>query len=123
VECDAAKHVTTALDCYAEAINFCCDYIVDRGSELDIAIEPKPNEPRGNLFLPTVGHALAFIHELAHPDMVGLNPELAHETMSGLSFHHGVAQALLGRQAVPHRPQRAGARPVRPGLPLRPRGC
>ena len=94
VECDAAKDVPTALDCYAEAINLCCDYIVDRGYELDIAIEPKPNEPRGNLFLPTVGHALAFIHELAHPDMVGLNPELAHETMSGLSFHHGVAQAL-----------------------------
>jgi xylose isomerase len=64
------------------------------GVECDIAIEPKPNEPRGNLFLPTVGHALAFIHELAHRDMVGLNPELAHETMSGLSFHHGVAQAL-----------------------------
>jgi len=94
VECDASKDVPTALDCYAEAVNLCCDYIVDRGYELDIAIEPKPNEPRGNLFLPTVGHALAFIHELAHPDMVGLNPELAHETMSGLSFHHGVAQAL-----------------------------
>jgi xylose isomerase len=94
VESDAAKDVPTALDCYAEAVNLCCEYILDRGYELDIAIEPKPNEPRGNLFLPTVGHALAFIHELAHPDMVGLNPELAHETMSGLSFHHGVAQAL-----------------------------
>jgi len=94
VECDAAKDVPTALDCYAEAVNLCCEYIVERGYELDIAIEPKPNEPRGNLFLPTVGHALAFIHELAHPEMVGLNPELAHETMSGLSFHHGVAQAL-----------------------------
>jgi xylose isomerase len=94
VECDAAKDVPTALDCYAEAINLCCDYIVDRGYELDIAIEPKPNEPRGNLFLPTVGHALAFIHELENPEMVGLNPEFAHETMSGLSFHHGVAQAL-----------------------------
>src|SRR5215216_4485906 len=70
------------------------EHIVERGYELDIAIEPKPNEPRGNLFLPTVGHALAFIHELAHPEMVGLNPEFAHETMSGLSFHHGVAQAL-----------------------------
>ena len=94
VECDAAKDVPTALDCYAEAVNLCCDYIVDRGYELDIAIEPKPNEPRGHLFLPTVGHALAFIHELENPEMVGLNPELAHETMSGLSFHHGVAQAL-----------------------------
>src|SRR6266513_1709193 len=57
-----AIDVPTALDCYAEAINLCCDYIVDRGYELDIAIEPKPSEPRGNLFLPTVGHALAFIH-------------------------------------------------------------
>jgi len=94
VESDAATDVPTALDCYAEAINLCCEYILDRGYELDIAIEPKPNEPRGNLFLPTVGHALAFIHELAHPDMVGLNPEFAHETMSGLLFHHGVAQAL-----------------------------
>ncbi len=58
------------------------------------ALEPKPNEPRGDIFLPTVGHALAFINTLAHPDMVGLNPEVAHETMSGLSFYHGVAQTL-----------------------------
>jgi xylose isomerase len=61
---------------------------------MEIALEPKPNEPRGQLLLPTVGHALAFIHELEYPEMVGLNPEFAHETMSGLSFHHGVAQAL-----------------------------
>jgi xylose isomerase len=94
VECDAAKDVSNALDCYAEAINACCAYILDRGYEMVIAIEPKPNEPRGDLFLPTVGHALAFIHELERPDMVGLNPEFAHETMSGLSFHHAVAQAL-----------------------------
>ncbi|MEY2406503.1 MAG: xylose isomerase, partial [Acidimicrobiaceae bacterium] len=66
----------------------------DRGYELKFAIEPKPNEPRGDLFLPTVGHALAFINELQWPEMVGLNPELAHETMSGLSFHHAVAQTL-----------------------------
>ncbi len=94
VECDAAKDVPAALDCYAEAVNACCEYILDRGYDMEIAIEPKPNEPRGDLFLPTVGHALAFIHELEHPDMVGLNPEFAHETMSGLSFHHAVAQAL-----------------------------
>ncbi|MBM3674857.1 MAG: xylose isomerase [Actinobacteria bacterium] len=94
VECDAAKDVPAALDCYAEAVNACCAYIVERGYGMEIALEPKPNEPRGNLFLPTVGHALAFIHELEYPDMVGLNPELAHETMSGLSFHHAVAQAL-----------------------------
>ena len=94
VESDAAKDVPAALDCYAEAVNACCAYITDRGYEMEIALEPKPNEPRGNLLLPTVGHALAFIHELEFPEMVGLNPEFAHETMSGLSFHHAVAQAL-----------------------------
>jgi len=94
VECDAAKDVPAALDCYAEAVNACCAYITERGYGMEIALEPKPNEPRGNLLLPTVGHALAFIHELEFPDMVGLNPEFAHETMSGLSFHHAVAQAL-----------------------------
>jgi xylose isomerase len=94
VECDAAIDVPAALDCYAEAVNACCAYITEQGYEMEIALEPKPNEPRGQLLLPTVGHALAFIHELEFPDMVGLNPEFAHETMSGLSFHHGVAQAL-----------------------------
>ncbi len=93
-ECDAATDVPAALDCYAEAINACCAYIKESGYQMEIALEPKPNEPRGNLFLPTVGHALAFIHELDFPDMVGLNPEFAHETMSGLSFHHAVGQAL-----------------------------
>jgi xylose isomerase len=94
VECDAAKDVSAALDCYAEAINACCAYIRDRGYDMVVAIEPKPNEPRGDLFLPTVGHVLAFIGELEWPDMVGVNPEFAHETMSGLSFHHAVAQTL-----------------------------
>jgi xylose isomerase len=94
VESDAAKDIPAALDCYAEAVNACCAYITERGYEMEIALEPKPNEPRGNLLLPTVGHALAFIHELEFPEMVGLNPEFAHETMSGLSFHHAVAQVL-----------------------------
>ena len=94
VECDAAKDVPAALDCYAEAVNAICEYIRDRGYEMEVAIEPKPNEPRGDLFLPTVGHTLAFINELDHSEMVGLNPEFAHETMSGLSFHHTVAQTL-----------------------------
>jgi xylose isomerase len=94
VECDAAKDIPSALDCYAEAVNACCAYITEQGYPMEIALEPKPNEPRGNLLLPTVGHALAFIHELEYPEMVGLNPEFAHETMSGLSFHHAVAQAL-----------------------------
>jgi xylose isomerase len=93
-EVDAAKDVRTALDRYAEAIDILCAYVLDQGYDLRLAIEPKPNEPRGDLFLPTVGHALAFIGSLSHPEMVGLNPEFAHETMSGLSFHHAVAQAL-----------------------------
>jgi xylose isomerase len=94
VEADAAKDVRLALDRYREAVDLCCEHIVDRGYDLRVALEPKPNEPRGDLLLPTVGHALAFIGELDRPDLVGLNPEFAHETMSGLSFHHAVAQTL-----------------------------
>jgi xylose isomerase len=94
VEADAAKDVGAALDRYAEAVNLLCQYVRERGYEVRFALEPKPNEPRGDMLLPTVGHALAFIAELEHPDMVGLNPEFAHETMSGLSFHHAVAQTL-----------------------------
>lgn len=93
-ECDAAKDVRLALDRYKEAVDLCCAYVRDRGYELRFALEPKPNEPRGNILLPTVGHALAFVERLEWPEMVGLNPEFAHETMSGLSFHHGVAQTL-----------------------------
>src|SRR3954453_4313684 len=93
-ESDAAKDVRAALDRYAEAVDVCCAHVRDRGYDLRFAIEPKPNEPRGDMFLPTVGHALAFINELQWPDMVGLNPEFAHETMSGLSFHHAVGQTL-----------------------------
>jgi xylose isomerase len=94
VEADAAKDVQGALDRYAEAVDLCCSYVRDRGYDLRFAIEPKPNEPRGDMLLPTVGHALAFINELEWPEMVGLNPEFAHETMSGLSFSHAVAQTL-----------------------------
>ena len=94
VECDAAKDVGAALDRYAEAVNTLCAYVRDRGYDLRFALEPKPNEPRGDIFLPTVGHVLAFIEQLEWPDMVGVNPEFAHETMSGLSFHHAVGQCL-----------------------------
>jgi xylose isomerase len=94
VEAEAAKDVRGALDRYAEAVNLCCAYVRERRYDLRFALEPKPNEPRGDIFLPTVGHALAFIHELEWPEMVGVNPEFAHETMSGLSFTHAVAQAL-----------------------------
>ncbi len=93
-ECDAAKDVRLALDRYKEAVDLCCAYVRDRGYDVRFALEPKPNEPRGDILLPTVGHALAFVHALEWPEMVGLNPEFAHETMSGLSFHHGVAQTL-----------------------------
>jgi xylose isomerase len=93
-EVEGAKDVVAALDRYREAVDFISDYIIDRGYNLRLALEAKPNEPRGDAFLPTTGHMLAFIAELKHPEMVGVNPELAHETMAGLPFHHGVAQAL-----------------------------
>lgn len=93
-EVDAAKPVGVALDRYAEALDLLCAYVADRGYHVRFALEPKPNEPRGDILLPTVGHALAFLERLDRPDMVGLNPEFAHETMSGLSFHHAVGQTL-----------------------------
>jgi xylose isomerase len=94
VEAMAAKDPRAALDRYREALDFLCGYVRDRGYRIRFALEPKPNEPRGDTFLPTVGHMLAFIQSLEQPDMVGVNPEVAHETMAGLSFYHGVAQAL-----------------------------
>lgn len=90
----AAKSPVDALARFKEAIDFLCAYVKDRGYGMRFALEPKPNEPRGDLFLPTVGHALAFIQELDDPAMVGVNPEVAHETMAGLSFYHAVGQAL-----------------------------
>jgi xylose isomerase len=93
-ESAASKRVADALDRYREAIDFLCAYVREQGYEMRFAIEPKPNEPRGDIFLPTVGHALHFISTLADPEMVGVNPEVAHETMAGLSFVHGVSQAL-----------------------------
>ena len=94
VEAEAAKDIRGALDRYAEAVNLCCAYVRDSGYDVRFALEPKPNEPRGDMLLPSVGHALAFIAELEWPEMVGINPELAHETMSGLSFSQAVAQTL-----------------------------
>ncbi|MFC7326666.1 xylose isomerase [Marinactinospora rubrisoli] len=93
-ESEAAKDHRAALDRLREAFDILCGYVRDRGYDLRFAIEPKPNEPRGDILLPTVGHALAFIAELEHPEMVGLNPEVGHEQMAGLNFAHGVAQAL-----------------------------
>ena len=93
-EVGAAKDPRDALERYREAIDLLSDYVLEQGSEMRFALEPKPNEPRGDLWLPTIGHALHFITTLAHPEMVGVNPEVAHETMAGLNFHHGVGQAL-----------------------------
>jgi xylose isomerase len=89
-----AKDILSSISRYKEAINLICQYIRRNNLQLKIAFKPKPNEPRGNLFLPTVGHALAFINELEYPEMVGVNPEFAHELMSGLSFYYAVAQCL-----------------------------
>ena len=93
-EMDSAKDVRNALARYKEGMDLLCQYAIDRGFDLKFAIEPKPNEPRGDILLPTVGHALAFINELEHPEMVGLNPEVGHEQMAGLNFVHAIAQAL-----------------------------
>ena len=93
-ESGAAKDIRAALDRYAEALNLLCGYVREQGYGLRFAIEPKPNEPRGDILLPTVGHALAFIGRLADPEMVGVNPEVGHEEMAGLNYAHGIAQAL-----------------------------
>ncbi len=93
-ESGAAKDVRAALDRCQEAFDILCGYVLDQRYGLRFAIEPKPNEPRGDILLPTVGHALAFINELEHPELVGLNPEVGHEEMSGLNYAHGITQAL-----------------------------
>jgi xylose isomerase len=89
-----SKDVQAALDRYAEALNVLSNYVLDQGYALRFALEPKPNEPRGDILLPTLGHALAFIDELEHPELVGLNPEVGHEEMAGLNFASGISQAL-----------------------------
>ena len=94
VETNAAKNPQEAIKWFRDAINYLCEYVREQGYDLTFALEPKPNEPRGDIFLPTIGHMLAFIYTLDHPAMVGLNPEVAHDTMPGLDFSHGVAQAL-----------------------------
>jgi len=93
-EVDFAKDVRAALDRYREALDTLAQYCLDSGYGLRFAIEPKPNEPRGDILLPTIGHALAFINELEHSDMVGINPEVGHEQMASLNYTHGIAQAL-----------------------------
>ncbi|WP_193613926.1 xylose isomerase [Nocardioides lijunqiniae] len=93
-EYGASKDVSAALDRYKEAFDLLGEYVVDQGYDLKFAIEPKPNEPRGDILLPTIGHALAFIETLERPELVGVNPEIGHEEMAGVNAAHGYAQAL-----------------------------
>jgi xylose isomerase len=93
-EYDSAKGVRAALDRYREALNLLAQYSEDRGYGFRFAIEPKPNEPRGDILLPTAGHAIAFTQELERPELFGINPEVGHEQMANLNFTHGIAQAL-----------------------------
>ncbi|MGO4103600.1 xylose isomerase [Leifsonia sp. YAF41] len=93
-EYDAAKDIRSALGRYREAVNLLGDYVTDKGYDIRFAIEPKPNEPRGDILLPTLGHAIAFINTLDRPELVGVNPEVGHEQMAGLNFTAGIAQAL-----------------------------
>lgn len=93
-ESGASKDVRAALSRYKEAMDVLGQYVLDQGYGIRFAIEPKPNEPRGDILLPTLGHALAFINELAHPELVGVNPEVGHEEMAGLNYAHAISQAL-----------------------------
>jgi len=93
IESDASKDPVAGLKRFRDALNFLCEYALDQKYDLKFALEAKPNEPRGDLYLPTSGAMLGFIATLDHPEMVGLNPEMAHEHMAGLNFMHAVAQA------------------------------
>jgi xylose isomerase len=92
-ETDSGKSAVVSIKRSREAMNFLCEYAIDKKYDLKFALEAKPNEPRGDIYNPTTGHMLAFIETLDHPEMVGVNPEVAHEHMAGINFMHGVAQA------------------------------
>ncbi|HWD83232.1 MAG TPA: xylose isomerase [Kribbella sp.] len=93
-ESGGSKDVRAALDRYKESMDILCAYVREQGYDIRFAIEPKPNEPRGDILLPSIGHAIAFINDLADPELVGINPEVGHEEMAGLNYAHGIAQAL-----------------------------
>ena len=97
-ETDIGKDPVVALERMREAFNILGQFVIDKGYNIKFAMEPKPNEPRGDIFLPTIGHALAFINSLEHPELVGLNPEVGHEQMAGLNFVHGIGQALFHKK-------------------------
>ncbi|NEA30440.1 xylose isomerase [Streptomyces sp. SID13031] len=93
-ESGGSKDVHAALDRYKESMDLLTTYVQEQGYDMRFAIEPKPNEPRGDILLPSIGHAIAFINDLEHPELVGINPEVGHEQMAGLNYAHGIAQAL-----------------------------
>jgi xylose isomerase len=93
-ESGGSKDVRAALDRYKESMDLLCAYVREQGYDIRFAIEPKPNEPRGDILLPSIGHAIAFINDLADPELVGINPEVGHEQMASLNYAHGIAQAL-----------------------------
>jgi xylose isomerase len=93
-ESGGSKDVRSALDRYKESMDLLTAYVREQGYDIRFAIEPKPNEPRGDILLPTIGHAISFINDLADPELVGINPEVGHEQMAGLNYAHGIAQAL-----------------------------
>ena len=97
-ETDIGKDPVVALERMREAFNILGQFVIDKGYKIKFAMEPKPNEPRGDIFLPTIGHALAFINSLYYPELVGLNPEVGHEQMAGLNFVHGIGQALFHKK-------------------------
>ena len=97
-ETDIGKDPVVALERMREAFNILGQFVIDKGYNIKFAMEPKPNEPRGDIFLPTIGHDLAFINSLDHPELVGLNPEVGHEQMAGLNFVHGIGQALFHKK-------------------------
>ncbi len=97
-EVDGACDPVMALEWYRDAIDLLCEYAKGQRYDLKLALEAKPNEPRGNIYLPTTGSMLAFIHSLAYHSMVGVNPEVAHEQMAGLNFVHAVGEALFANK-------------------------
>ena len=118
-ESGAAKDIRAALSRYAEGLNILCEYVTEQGYDIRFAIEPKPNEPRGDILLPTAGHAIAFINGLAHPDMVGHQPgdRARGDGLAELRARHRPGD--VARQAVPHRPQRPARAALRPGPAVR----
>lgn len=95
------RRLHAALERYKEGLDTVASYIKSQGYDLKIGLEPKPNEPRGDIFLPSIGHALRWIAELDHGDIVGLNPEVGHEQMANLNYTHGIAQALVTSNKPP----------------------